>query len=104
MALERQELSKAQYFLGRAGRLQEIRDGALLSPVSALLHVRLMRDRGDQVGAREILEKVEPPAGWLRGYLDAEAAALGVVVPHPGLRPDYEARSETGGPGANQAR
>ena len=98
VALERQELSKAQYFLGRAGRLQEIRDDALLNPVSALLQARLMRDRGDRVGAREILEKVERPAGWLRGYLDAEAAALGLVVPHPGPRPDCEARSEAGGP------
>ena len=83
VALERQELSTAQHFLGRAARLQEIRDDALLSAVSALLHARLMRDRGDRVGAREILEKVEPPAGWLRGYLDGEAAALGLVIPPP---------------------
>jgi LuxR family maltose regulon positive regulatory protein len=93
VALERQELSQAQHFLGRAGRLPEIRDDALLSAVSALLHARLMRDRGDRIGAREILEKVEPPAGWLRGYLDGEAAALGLVIP----RPDHEAQSETGG-------
>ena len=97
VALERQELSKAQHFLGRAGRLQEICDGALLSAVSALLHARLTRDRGDQVGAREILEKVEPSAGWLRGYVDGEAAALGLVVPSPALRPDHEAPLEIGG-------
>jgi LuxR family maltose regulon positive regulatory protein len=96
VALERQELSKAQHFLGRAGRLQEIRDDALLNPVSALLQARLMRDRGDRVGAREILEKVERPAGWLRGYLDGEAAALGLVVPRPALRTDH-AQSEAGG-------
>ena len=104
VALERQELSKAQHLLGRAGRLQEIRDDALLSAVSALLNARLMRDRGDRVGAREILEKVEPPAGWLRGYLDGEADALGLVVPRPALRPDHDAQSEAGrsrhGPGA----
>jgi LuxR family transcriptional regulator, maltose regulon positive regulatory protein len=97
VALERQELSKAQHFLGRAGRMQEIRVDALLRAVSALLHVRLMRDRGDRVGAREILEKIEPLAGWLRGYLDGEAAALGLVVPRPALRPDHEAQSETRG-------
>ena len=97
VALERQELSKAQHFLGRAGRLREIRDDALLSAVSALLHARLMRDRGDRVGAREILEMVEPPAGWLRGHLDGEAAALGLVVPRPALRPDHDAPSDTGG-------
>ncbi len=97
VALERQELSQAQHCLSRAGRLQEIRDDALLSQLSALLHARLMRDRGDRVGAREILEMVEPPAGWLRGYFDSEAAALGLVVPHPALRPDHEAQSETGG-------
>ena len=99
VALERQELSKAQHFLGRAGRLQEIGDDALLSAVSALLHARLMRDRGDRVGAREILEKVEPPPGWLRGYRDREAAELGLAI----RRPDDEAHSETGdsrrGPG-----
>jgi LuxR family maltose regulon positive regulatory protein len=97
VALERQELSKAQHLLGRAGRLQEIRDDPLLSAVSALLHARLMRDRGDRVGARETLEKVEPPDGWLRGYLDGEAAALGLVVPRPALPPDHEAQSEIGG-------
>src|SRR4029453_1149039 len=78
-------------------------DDALLSAVSALLHARLMRDRGDRVGAREILEKVEPPAGWLRGYFDGEAAALGLDAPRAVLRPDHEAQSETGesqrGPG-----
>jgi LuxR family maltose regulon positive regulatory protein len=96
VALERQQLSKAQHFLGRACRLQEIRDDALLSAVSALLQARLMRDRGDRVGARESLENVESPAGWLRGYLDSEAAALGLVVPGPALRPVHEAQSETG--------
>ena len=93
VALERQELSKAQHFLGRAGRLHEIRDDALLNAVSALLHARLMRDRGDLVGAREILENVAPPPGWLRGYLDGEAVAMGLVIP----RPDHDAQSETGG-------
>jgi LuxR family maltose regulon positive regulatory protein len=97
VALERQELSKAQHLLGRAVRLQEIGDDALLCAVSALLQARLMRDRGDRAGAREILEKVEPRVGWLRGYLDGEAAALGLVGPRPALRPDHEAQSETGG-------
>ena len=97
MALERQELSKAQHFLGRAGRLREIRDDALLSAVSALLHARLMRDHGDRVGAREILKEIEPPAGWLRGYLDGEAAALGLVLSRPVPHPDHEAQSKKEG-------
>jgi LuxR family maltose regulon positive regulatory protein len=94
VALERQELSKAQHFLRRASRLK-IREDELLSAVSALLHARLMRDRGDRVGAREILEKVSP-AGWLRSYIEGEAAALGSVVPRRALL-DHERQPETAG-------
>ena len=78
VALERQELTRAQHSLDRARRLRETQDDNLLSSVSSLLRVRLMRDRGDRVGARCALRNSAPPDGWLRGYVEAEAAGVGL--------------------------
>lgn len=78
VALERQELTRAQHSLDRARRLRETQDDSLLSSVSSLLRVRLMRDRGDRVGARCALRSSAPPDGWLRGYVEAEAAGVGL--------------------------
>jgi LuxR family maltose regulon positive regulatory protein len=83
VALERQELARAQHSLDRARRLRETQDDSLLSAVSSLLRVRLMRDRGDRVGARCALRNSEPPDSWLRGYVEAEAAAVGLDRPGP---------------------
>jgi len=80
VALEHQDLSEAQHALDRARRLRETQDDRLLSSVSSLLRVRLMRDRGDLVGARCALRSPEPPDSWLRGYVEAEAAGVGL---HP---------------------
>jgi LuxR family maltose regulon positive regulatory protein len=78
VALERQELARAQRSLDRARRLRETQDDSLLSSVSWLLRVRLMRDRGDRVGARCALRNSEPPDSWLRGYIEAEAVGVGL--------------------------
>src|SRR5262245_19142579 len=78
--LERQDLARAQRSLDRASRLQETRDDALMRSMSALLRARLMRDRGDSVGARGILENSDLPVGWLREYTDAEAAGVGLLA------------------------
>ena len=83
VALERQELSRAQHSLDRARRLRETQDDSLLSSVFALLRVRLMRDRGDRVGARCALRNSEPPDSWLRGYVEAEAAGVGLDQARP---------------------
>jgi len=78
VALERQDLARAQRSLDRASRLPETRDDELMSSVSALLRARLSRDRGNSVGARCILGKPDLRVGWLRGYVDAEAAGVGL--------------------------
>ncbi|HET6988932.1 MAG TPA: LuxR C-terminal-related transcriptional regulator, partial [Kribbella sp.] len=78
VALERQDLARAQRSLDRARRLSETQDDSLLSSVCWLLRVRLMRDRGDLVGARCALRNPEPPDSWLRGYVEAEAAGVGL--------------------------
>ncbi|TCC55391.1 LuxR family transcriptional regulator [Kribbella pittospori] len=78
VALERQDLAQAQHSLDRARRLRETQDDSLLSAVCWLLRVRLLRDRGDWVGARCALRNPEPPDSWLRGYIDAEAVGVGL--------------------------
>ena len=89
---------------GRAVRLQEIGDDALLCAVSALLQARLMRDRGDRAGAREILEKVEPPAGWLRGYPRRRGRRTGLGGSAPRSAPIMKPSRRQAGAGADQAR
>jgi LuxR family maltose regulon positive regulatory protein len=83
VALERQELARAQHSLDRARRLRETAHDSLLSSVFALLRVRLLRDRGDLVGARCALRNLEPPDSWLRGYVEAEAAGVGLDQARP---------------------
>ncbi|TWD82486.1 LuxR family maltose regulon positive regulatory protein [Kribbella amoyensis] len=78
VALERQDLSRAQRSLDRARRLHETRDDALLSSVSALLRARLMRDRGDRVGARCVLRSPVASTQWLQSFVDIEAAGVGL--------------------------
>ncbi|MGW7680166.1 LuxR C-terminal-related transcriptional regulator [Kribbella sp. NPDC054772] len=78
VALERQDLHRAQHSLTRARNLSETQDDVLMGSVSTLLRARLMRDRGDTVGARSALRTPEPRAGWLREYVDAEAAGVGL--------------------------
>ncbi|MGH8834299.1 MAG: LuxR C-terminal-related transcriptional regulator, partial [Actinomycetes bacterium] len=94
VALERQDLARAQRSLDRAGRLLETRDDtrddALMSSVSALLRARL-RDRGDSAGARCILENPDLPVGWLRGHIDAEAAGVGLLASVAELQPRQQA-------------
>ncbi len=89
VALERQDLVRAQRSLDRAGRLDETCDDALMSSVSALLRARLMRDRGDAAGARGILENPDRQIGWLRRYVDAEAAGVGLLASVAELEPRY---------------
>ncbi|TCC51388.1 LuxR family transcriptional regulator [Kribbella capetownensis] len=83
VALERQDLARAQHSLDRARRLPETQDDSLLSAVSWLLRVRLLRDRGDRVGARCALRNPEPPDSWLRGSIAAEAAGVGLDLAGP---------------------
>lgn len=78
VALERQDLARAQRSLGRAGRTQPIYDDAWLRAVSVLLRVRLLRDRGDTGGARCLLEGRERGLGWVEGLLDVEAVDTGL--------------------------
>jgi LuxR family maltose regulon positive regulatory protein len=91
VALERQDLHRAQHFLARARRLRETEDDELLASMSALLRARLMRDRGDTVGARYVLRNPEPRAAWLREYVDAEAAGVGLDLLDRG-EPDQKNR------------
>ena len=93
-ALERQDLARAQRSLDRASRLLETRDDELMSSVSALLRARLLRDRGDSVGARGILENPGQPAGWLRGYIDSEAAGVGSLASVTELQPPEQAEPQ----------
>ena len=78
VALERQDLAGAQQSLDRARRLRETHSDHLFSSVFSLLSVRLMRDRGDRIGARGALADPEPPDSWLRRSIDAEAAGVGL--------------------------
>lgn len=93
VALERQDLEGAQRSLDRASRVRETRDDALMSSVSALLRAGLLRDRGDSDGARRILANPHPPVGWLRGYVDAEAAGVGLLASVAELQPREQAQS-----------
>jgi len=79
VALERQDLTGAQRWLGRAVRFAETRSDTLLASVSALLQVRLRRDRGDIDGARRLLSDNVVRTPWLRAPINAEAAALGLA-------------------------
>lgn len=78
VALERQHIHRAQQGLARARSLGETEDDQLLGSVSVLLRARLMRDRGDLIGARDLLSTPQARAGWLRQYVEAEAAGVGL--------------------------
>jgi LuxR family maltose regulon positive regulatory protein len=91
VALERQDLARAQRSLDRAGRLDETCDDTLMSSLSSLLRARLMRDRGDTVGARCILGNPDRQIGWLRRYVDAEAAGVGLLASVAELEPHHRA-------------
>jgi LuxR family transcriptional regulator, maltose regulon positive regulatory protein len=100
VALERQDLIRAQRSLDRAGRLDETGDDALMSSVSSLLRAQLMRDRGDAAGARCILENPDRQIGWLRRYVDAEAAGVGLLASVAELEP----RRHRAGPPRDSSR
>ena len=42
----------------------------------SLLRVRLMRDRGNLLGARQLVSRHTPESSWLAGVLTQEATAL----------------------------
>ena len=78
VALDRQDLSRAQHALYRARRTRGTTDTPMLRPISVLLAARLKRDHGDGASARVLLQQAAPRADWLRQSLDAEAAAVGL--------------------------
>jgi LuxR family maltose regulon positive regulatory protein len=79
VAIERQQLSSAQRWLGRAERARETSGAPLLAGLAALLRVRLMRDRGQCSEARRLVARVPVGTAWLRLALEEEAVALGVA-------------------------
>jgi LuxR family transcriptional regulator, maltose regulon positive regulatory protein len=76
VAVEQQDLTGAQRWLGRAVRLPEAHDDDLLASVSTLLRVRLKRDRGDIEGALHLLNSHVVSVPWLHAFFEAEAVAL----------------------------
>ncbi len=66
VALERKDLTRAQRSLDQADGVGETHDIALLSAVWSLLRARLLRGRGDRVGARYLLQTPAPSIDWLR--------------------------------------
>ena len=79
VAVERQDLARAQHLLGRVTRCLEPQSDDLLASVSSLLHARLMRDRGDVAGARRVLQRTPAQTGWPGRLVDAERAAVGLA-------------------------
>jgi len=81
VAIERQELSRALYWVGKANRLDEVRRDRLLSSVSVLLRARSMRDRGDVSTARRLLDGAPPEAPFIRAERQRERTRLGLAEP-----------------------
>jgi LuxR family transcriptional regulator, maltose regulon positive regulatory protein len=76
VATERQELSRAQLWLARADRALDAQDDRTLRAVALLLRGRLLRDRGNLAGARQLLERRGPESSWLAAPLEQEEQAL----------------------------
>jgi LuxR family maltose regulon positive regulatory protein len=84
VAIERQELSRALYWVGKANRLDELRRDRPLASVSVLLRARSMRDRGDVSTARRLLSGEPPEAPFIRAGREQERTRLGAVeAGHP---------------------
>jgi LuxR family maltose regulon positive regulatory protein len=81
VAIERQELSRALYWVGKANRVGEVRRDPLLASVSVLLRARSMRDRGDVCTARRLLDGEPPEAPFIRAEREQERARLGLTEP-----------------------
>ena len=76
VALERQDLTGAQHWLGRAARLPEAECDEMLASVSTLLRIRLRRDRGDIKGAQRLLSGHVVHVPWLQALFEAETVAI----------------------------
>ncbi|RYP87756.1 hypothetical protein EKO23_05035 [Nocardioides guangzhouensis] len=81
VATERQELSRALHWLGKAARHEDLAHDPVLEPVSVLVRARLMRDRGETSMARRLLADDPPGAGWTRTERDLERRGLGLAAP-----------------------
>ena len=81
VATERQELSRALHWLGKAARLDDPSADPMLGSVSVLIRARLMRDRGEMSMARRLLADEPPGMGWVRAERELERFGLGLPGP-----------------------
>ncbi|MDM7855538.1 LuxR C-terminal-related transcriptional regulator [Cellulomonas alba] len=101
VATERQELARAQLWLTRAVRTRESAEEPTLAALCLLLRVRLMRDRGNLPGARDLLRRSEPESSWLAVPLAHENAVLEAALARDtaggGAAPDAPGRAAVRG-------